>query len=711
MSPEQARGLSIDKRTDIWGFGCVLFEMLTGQRAFAGDTLSDVLVRIIEHEPDWQTLPVRTPAAIRRLLHRCLEKDPKPRLDSAAVARIEIDEAAREPTAVVEAAGTRPGSLWRPIAWAAAGAGVAVLVTTMLAGRARPTDLAGPLTFTSLLVDSVALAGLAASGVHFAVAPSGRSVVFRGNYGGSGVLYRRDLDRIDPEPIVGTEGGSDVFFSHDGRWLGFEKRSQLWTVSLDGGTPQMLLPNQPLRGGTWGEGDRIVVGRVGSGLWMASTTTGGAPRQLTTPRQGERHELPQMLPGGNAVLFTVFPVDKPPHAAVHFVETGETRSLFEGIGARFVGSGYVVFGRQERLWAVGFDPDSLQTLGAARPVVDDVLWSAAGYPQFAVGADLLAYVRKSQASSSLGNRVLTWVDRRGRKNAVPLKANNFRQPRLSPTADRFVVQIPPSMDLWTYHFGRGTSIKLTSDRIIASSAPAWTPDGSRVVFATWFDGEVGLGWVHADGSSPVEELIKGVGMRSFERTHPVMLPDGSGVIMTGLAPGGAVEDLLFVPLNKERRLETLFQAAGVERNPAIAPSGRFLAYNSDESGTSQVYVRPFPNAGSRQWQISTDGGAGPVWTRDGSEIVFRDSQGWMVAVAVLKARDGEFDYSKPEQLFKVGLGGEPGGHRDWDVTTDGERFLFLESDRVAEGTQTALEMILIQNWTEELKRLAPREPR
>ena len=179
MSPEQARGLPIDKRTDLWGFGCVLFEMLTGQRAFAGDTVSDVLVRIIEHEPDWQTLPVRTPAAIRRLLHRCLEKDPKPRLDSAAVARIEIDEAAREPTAVVEAAGTGPGSLWRPIVWAAAGAGVAVLVTMMLAGRARPTDLAGLLMFTSVLVDSVALAGLAASGVHFAVAPSGRTVVFR----------------------------------------------------------------------------------------------------------------------------------------------------------------------------------------------------------------------------------------------------------------------------------------------------------------------------------------------------------------------------------------------------------------------------------------------------------------------------------------------------------------------------------------------------
>ena len=238
--------------------------------------------------------------------------------------------------------------------------------------------------------------------------------------------------------------------------------------------------------------------------------------------------------------------------------------------------------------------------------------------------------------------------------------------------------------------GRGTLTKLTSDRIVAYSAPAWTPDGSRVVFATWFDGEVGLGWLPADGSGPVEELIKGVGMRSFERTHPVMLPDGSGVIMTGLAPGATVEDLLFVPLTGERRLETLFQAAGVERNPAIAPSGRFIAYNSDESGRTEVYVRPFPNAGSRKWQISTDGGAGPVWTRGGSEIVYRDSQGRMMAVAVRSDGNDAFDFSKPEPLFKVGPGDNAGLDRDWDVTADGERFLFVVSDSVAEGTGDSL---------------------
>jgi serine/threonine-protein kinase len=533
-------------------------------------------------------------------------------------------------------------------------------------------------------------------------------VVFLGNYGGSRVLYRRDLDRIDPEPIVGTEGGSDVFFSHDGRWLGFEKRSELWTVSLDGGTPQMLLPNQPLRGGTWGEGDRIVVGRVGSGLWMASAT-GGEPRQLTAPAQGERHELPQMLPGGRAVLFTILAIDKPPRAAVHLLESGETRSLFEGIGARFVGSGHVVFGRQERLWAVGFDPDSLQTLGAPRPVRDDVLWLADGYPQFAVDAGLLAYVRTSHASSHPRNSVLTWVDRQGRKTPLALKANDFMLPRLSPAGDRLVVQVGATRDLWTYDFGRGTLTKLTSDRIVAFSAPAWTPDGSRVAFTTWFDGDVGLGWLSPDGSGRVEELIKGIGMRSFERTHPAMMPDGSGLVMTGLAPGRSVEDLLLVPLNKERRVETLFEATGVERNPAIAPSGRFIAYNSDESGRSEVYVRPFPTAGSRKWPVSTDGGAGPVWTRGGSELVYQDSQGRMMAVAV-RSDGNEADFSKPKPLFKIGPGDSSGLDRGWDVTADGERFLFVLSDSVAEGTETASQLILIQNWADELKRLVPRKP-
>ena len=195
-----------------------------------------------------------------------------------------------------------------------------------------------------------------------------------------------------------------------------------------------------------------------------------------------------------------------------------------------------------------------------RPVRDDVLWSAAGYPQFAVDAGLLAYVRASQASSSMGNSVLAWVDRQGRKNTLPLEADNyFAAQVVAGGRSTSSFRSGPARDLWTYDLRRGTLTRLTSDRIIAYSAPAWTPDGSRVVFTTWFDGEVGLGWVPPDGSGPVEELIKGIGMRSFERTHPVMLPDGSGVIMTGLAPGTTVEDLLFVPLTGESAWKPCFR--------------------------------------------------------------------------------------------------------------------------------------------------------
>jgi eukaryotic-like serine/threonine-protein kinase len=708
MAPEQAKGKPADRRADIWALGCVLFEMLTGRQAFAGETLTDVMVRIIEHEPDWQALPARTPPSIRRLLQRCLEKDPRRRLDSAAVARMEIEEAGRERTPGVEVPGTRRGPMWQLIVWAAAGAGAAVLVTTMFAGRARTTAPSGALVATSVVVDRMRPNWVQA-GVHFAVTPSGKTLVFAGAYQGTTVLYRRHLDRLDPEPIVGTEGGSDVFFSPDGRRLGFETRSELWTASLDGGTPQMLLPSQPLRGGTWGEGDRIVVGRVGSGLWIVAAT-GGEPRQLTVPKQGERHELPQMLPGGRAVLFTILATDKPSRAAVHLLETGETRVLFEGTGARFVRAGYVVFGLQERLWAVAFDPESLQTLGAAVPVRDDVMWSGTGYPQFAVDAGLLAYAPRSQSSSNQGNGVLTWMDRQGQRNALPLEPGRVGLPRLSPAGKLLVFQrTGASGDLWTYSFGRGTLTRLTSNRIVAFSAPAWTPDGSRVAFATWFDGEVGLGWVHPDGSGRVEELIKGKGMRSFERIHPAMLPDGSGLIMTGLAPGATVEDLLFVPLNKETRLETLFQGAGVERNPAVAPTGRFIAYNSDESGRSEVYVRPLPNAGSRKWQVSTESGFGPLWTRGGTEIVYQDNQGRMMAVAV-RSDGNEPDFSRPKELFKVAPGGFFGLDRHWDVDANGERFLFVVNDDTAEETGT-LQLILIQNWDDELKRLVPRESR
>ena len=622
-----------------------------------------------------------------------------------------IAEAVREATPLARTAGARRALPWRPIGWAVLGAGMAVLLTMIPVGRAPQSELPGPVVATSVLVNGSL--GMMEPGVDFAVEPSGRAVVFKGEYGGNEILYRRDLDQVDPQPLLGTDGGSDVFFSDDGRQIGFETRSELWTAALDGGTPQRLYPNQPLRGGTWGEGGRIVIGRVRTGLWMVSTN-GGEPRQLTAPQQGERHELPQMLPGGRAVLFTILASDKAPQAAVYHLERGETRSLFEGMSARFVGPGHVVFGRQGKLWAVGFDPESLETTGAARPVRDDVLWSVQGYPQFAVGAGVLAYVRTPRASNRTGNRVLAWIDRNGTRRDLPLKADNFHLPRLSPTGDRFVVQIGIDRALWAYDSSRGTMTRLASDRIIAYSAPAWTSNGTRVVFTTWFDGDVGLGWVGPDGSSQPDVLIKGVGLRSFERTNPVMLPDESGVVLTGLAPGASVEDLLFVPLVGERRLEALFQAPGVERNAAISPNGRFIAYSSDEFGRSEVYVRPFPKAGSRRWPISRDRGAGPVWTKGGSEIVYMDSQGRMMAVRVRSDNDGELDPSTPEPLFKVPgifVDLDLGLDRGWDVTANGERFLFALRDDAGAGRDTAMELILIQNWAKELQRLAPREIR
>jgi serine/threonine-protein kinase len=444
-------------------------------------------------------------------------------------------------------------------------------------------------------------------------------------------------------------------------------------------------------------------------LWRASGSS-GEPRQLTAPAEGERHELPHVLPGGRAVLFTILPSNGPPQIAVHLLESGETRSLFEGVGGRFVDSGHVVFGRQGKLWAVPFDPDALQTLGEARPVRDDVLWPAGGYPQFAVGGGVLAYLRSNDIVRGQGNTILSWVDRHGRTTPLSLEPNSFLMPRLSPKGDRFVVQIGGSRDLWTYDVGRRTLTRLTSNRIVAFSAPFWTANGRRVGFMTWFDGEIGLGLVPPDGSGEVEKLLTDVGTRSFERTDPVLLPDESGIILTGLAPGTTTEDLLLVPLSGERRARPLFHAEGVERNPAVSPDGRFIAYNSDESGRTEVYVRPLPDAGSWKRQISADGGAGPVWTRGGSEIVYLDRQGRMMAVAVHAGSTGEFDYSNPTVLFSRENISANSLDRGWDVTADGSRFLFSGDDPGAEGGATSVQLVLIQNWTDELSRVVPRGP-
>jgi Tol biopolymer transport system component len=205
----------------------------------------------------------------------------------------------------------------------------------------------------------------------------------------------------------------------------------------------------------------------------------------------------------------------------------------------------------------------------------------------------------------------------------------------------------------------------------------------------------------------VEVLVKDVGMRSFERIHPVILSDGKGVIMTGLAPGETVEDLLFVPLVGDRRMRALFRAPGVERNPAIAPNGRFIACNSDESGRGEVYVRPLSNPGTRKWQVSPDGGTGPVWTRNGRELVYLDSHSRMMAVAVRQNTDGECDFSKPEPLFTLEATDRGGLDRSWDVTADGERFVSVTNDGAASDIETSLELTLIHNWVDDLNRLVP----
>ena len=706
MSPEQATQKPVDRRADMWALGCVVFEMLTAAPAFTGPSLPEVLVKIVEDEPNWHALPATTPPAIRRLLRRCLAKDARRRVDSAAVARLEIDEAENQLSiALNECASTRPHSAWvRPLL-ASVGALLALLVTILVVEWARPSEQPRPSIVTSLTVDQL---NLGQPGVHFSLGPTGRTIVYSSEFGGRPVLMRRDLDRLDPEPIVGTCCASDVFFSDDGRRIWFETRSELWSTTLDGGTPTLLQANFPLRGGTWGEGDRIVVGRVGSGLWMTSAAPGES-RQLTFPKDGERHELPQLLPGGRGVLFTILAAKTPPRAAVFLLDSGGTRDLFEGTGARFVNSGHVVFGRHDKLWAVGFDVSSLQTLGVARPVRDDVLWSAASYPQFSMNGDALAYVRSSHTSTTLGTKVLTLVNRKGAAETLPLQPDNYLLGALSPAGDRFVIQVGANRDLWTYDLKRGTFTRLTSDRVVAYSAPTWTADGSRVVFTTWFDGEVGLGSAAADGSGAVEMLVKGAGMRSFERTHPSLLPDGSGAVMTGLAPAASVEDLLMVRLGGEARLETLLQEPGVQRNPAIAPSGRFVAYNSDESGRPEVYVRPLPNVSARRWQVSTGGGAAPRWTRGGGELVYRDGQGRMMSVRVSGDAVDSVDFSKPESLFTFGIGMGGGIDRGFDVSSDGEHFLFF-AEPTAPGSPSSAELVVIQNWVDELRRLVPREP-
>ena len=691
MSPEQARGQAIDRRADIWAFGCVVYETLTGKRVFEGETLTDVLAAVVKTEPDWNALPPDTPRLVRSLLRRCLQKDPASRLHDIADARIEIQEAVAEPdTPSPRTAGRRGATTsTRAIPWiVAALSALALLVTYAESRRTPPSNR--PVTRLELTLPSGVEPYIGPSAVAFS--PDGSRLAFVGIEAGNRQLYMRRLDEFDAVPVRGSEGATAAFFSPDGRSIAFILTDRtMKKVSLEDGLVVTLASEVDYTtGGAWGADDRITFGRK-SVLWQVPTS-GGPATQLTTldSQMGELlHAFPTVISGGKALLFaTVTGVNR---GAAHI----EALSLTGGAARRskvndsgtspsYVESGHLIFFRGDTLLAAAFDEERLQVTGPAVKVIEQVGMTSVGAPMLAVSrAGSVAYTKGTAATQ------LVWVSRQGREQTLTDAGRQYAFPRLAPDGRHVVVSA--GGDLWIQDTARPTLAKLTTDATTGNTHPVWTPDAKRVVFRT----NTGLYWMDADGSGRSQAIPQ-----TTTSDYPNSVsPDGETLIFLRTTANTSA-DLYVLSLRGEPRPRPLVSTKAHEGGGQFSlPDGKWVAYASDESGQFQVFLRPFPGP-DRKWLVS-QAGKYVTWNRNGKELFYRDGNK-MMAVEVL-IRNGLPVLSSPRPLFDQRYDfGTRQTIPNYDVSPDGQRFVMVK------GESGSRRLNVVLNGFDDLTRLAAR---
>ncbi len=712
MSPEQARSKPADKRSDIWAFGSVLYEMLTSRRAFDAEEVSDTLAFILTKEPDWSALPANLPSAIRTLLRRCLTKDRKRRLDSAAAAKLEIDDALSMPAADAQVPAIGPWartSLWRKTMMAATMAAVA-LVAGLAGWMLKP---APPRPVTRLTIPLAETDRFIGGQNWLALSPEGTRLV----YAASDQLYLRPLNQLEATPIVGTDGTGAAgprspSFSPDGQWIVFSQYGQLRKVSINGGAPVTIcaLGNPTtIAGATWTADNAILFGRGPGGIWRVSAD-GGTPEQIIKLENGQWAHGPQLLPDGRGVLFTLRPGPgswDDAQIVVQSLDDGSRRTIISGAtDARYLPSGHIVYVHRGTLRAVRFDTSTLTVRGAPVAVIEGVRRIVVGsaWGQFAHSSEgTLAYLPSVAAS----RRMLVWVDRQGREEEVKAPPHPYLHPRLSPDGSRLAVDIvADGRDVWLWEFSRGTLSPFTFDPT-ADAQPLWTPDGKRLIFTSDRTGTTSLFWQAADSSGTPERLTEGNGRIAY-----TISPDGRRLVLRATDRTGG-SDLAMLDLGDGSRVpapsagEPLLQTPFLEYNAAISPDGRWLAYQSTRSGESEVVVRRFPDVTAGEWPVSTAGGREPVWSRDSRELFYRTPTGAVMGVAVEPG--SVWKASRPTQILESASYGFFRGSfdRTYDVAPDGKRFLMLKNFDGPVQTATGERIVVVQNWFEELRRLVP----
>src|SRR5271165_2155431 len=717
MSPEQARGKSADRRADIWAFGCVLYEMLTGKMAFCGETVSDTLAAVIKNPPDWSLLPAQTPGRLRVLVQRCLQKDPRQRLQAIGDARISIDEVlggAPEPSApaaVAPAQAITPA--WRSLLpWGlAALLGVALLGAIFTLRSSSNSSAQKSIQLTLAIPPDQKLALI--NGPAFAISPDGSRIAYVAHQPSvdTGQLYIRELDQPNPVVLQGAALAAAPFFSPDGQWLGFFADGKLKKVSVHGGAPIDLATAPGSRGGTWSQDDTIVFTTAFTSPLYRIPASGGPPQQVTrldSARLETTHRWPQFLPDGKSFLFTASSNNNFfGQASVQAADlaTGQAKVLVENATfGRFLPGGYLVYFSQGTCFVAPFDAKALKLTGAAIPVLQNVDSDISnGGVQFAASANGTAIYMSGAANKENLNVVL--LDRQGNGSVLVKGSPDSTSPRVSPDGKKIAFERAVG-GIWVYDLLRGTTTPITL-KTGSANFPIWSPDGQYLTYSYSGGAHLGVGEsiyrVRADGSGGEQQLTPNDPLSSYPASWS---PDGKVLAFDRTSQkGGGCCDMWTLRLGDngqpeppERfRDDTRVTAVSLP-DPQFSPDGRWIAFSSADSGASQIYVVPFPGSGGK-WQISTDGGAEPRWSKNGHELFFLHNA---AVLAVSYAVQGNsFQAGIPKLLFESKIEMRA-PYTSFDTTPDGQHFVAFQF----EGGKTTPhpDPTVVLNWLTTVRR-------
>jgi serine/threonine-protein kinase len=705
MSPEQAKGREVDRRTDIFAFGAVLYEMLTGRPAFGGEDVSDILGAILKVDPDWALLPANVPPRIRELLKLCLQKDARKRRQTATDVRIDIEQAAAEPATTSD-----PVLQKRSVGQWAMGIVAAVLAVALVIALWAPWHTEPLKPLVRLEVDLGADVALPVDTGENSVllTPDGTRLVYIASVAGAASrLYTRRLDQARATELPGTQGAQGIFLSPDGQWIGFAIATKYNKISVDGGAVVPLADVGIPGGAAWGEDGRILFAGILNNGMRLLPSSGGQAAKLTDLGNGEiAHGQPQFLPGGKFALFASYPqginVDSVTLEAISLSDGKRKVVARGGASPRYLPSGHLVYVNKSTLFAIPFNPDKLETSGNAVPILDDVKFNLniGGQADLSFSRNGTLIYRKAGADASSGQSILQWIDPAGKRSPLMSKAGVYATPRFSPDTKRLAIAASEggSTDVWVYDTQREATTKLTFGDGLSGS-PVWTPDGRFVIFAKT---GAGIFWTPADGSGQPHPLVEGKAIL----IPWSMSPDGKRLAFfeIGKADGGIYTVAVSQDGGtlKAAKPERFFESKFIDLLPEFSPDGRWIAYQSTGSGKPEIWVRSFPAPESGQggkWLVSTNGGTLVRWSRNSSELLYQE--GDRIMAVSYTVNGGSFVVENKPHIRVEKLGGTI-----WDVAPDG-RIAVLTPVESAQATAADHTVVFLQNFFDELRRRVP----